>query len=66
MRMSTEMGPIESGLRFGVIIVIAIAITFSFSWWIMSLNGPIWPIAAIVVLAGVMIVVSYERLFGWS
>jgi len=63
--VSTDMGPVESGLRFGVIILITIAIMVSFSWWIVSLGGPTWPIAVIVLLAGVMIVVSYERLFGW-
>ena len=63
--MSTDIGPVESALRFGVVAIIAIAIMVLFSAWVLSLDGPLWPIAAIVLIAGAMIVVSYERLFGW-
>jgi hypothetical protein len=63
--MSTEMGPVESALRFGAVVITAIAIMVSFSAWVLSLDGPLWPIAAIVIIAVVMIVLSYERVFGW-
>ncbi|WP_152418310.1 hypothetical protein [Halorubrum aidingense] len=63
--MSTDIGPVESALRFGVVAIIAIAMMVLFSWWVLSLDGPLWPIAAIVIIMGAMIVITYERLFGW-
>ena len=58
-----EMGPIESTLRFGIISIVMIGITVLFGWWIMSIGGPIWPVAVLAIVFGIMIVVAYERLF---
>lgn len=63
--MSTNIGPVESGLRFGAVAIIAITMMVLFSWWVLSLDGPLWPVVAMVLISGAMIVVSYERLFGW-
>ena len=58
----TEMGPIESTLRFGIISTVMIGIVVLFGWWIMSIGGPIWPVGILVVIFGGMILVAYERL----
>lgn len=63
--MSTEMGPVESALRFGVVVVFAIVLIGAFSQWILAIDGPLWPIAVILLIGVVMILLSYERTFGW-
>lgn len=58
----SEMGTIESTLRFGIISIVMVGITVLFGWWITSIGGPIWPIGILVVVFGGMILVAYERL----
>jgi len=63
IHMSTEAGPIESVLRFGIISIVMVGVVILFGWWIMSIGGPIWPVAVLAIVFGIMIVVAYERLF---
>lgn len=63
--MSTQMGPVESWLRFLGLAVVTIVMAILFGWYVVSLDGPLWIIGLIIVIFGAMIVVGYERLIGW-
>lgn len=60
-----QMGPVESWVRFLLIVMVGVVIFGSIIWFIIYIDGPWWGIVANILILLIYIVIAYERVIGW-
>lgn len=60
-----QMGPVESWVRFLLIVMVGVVIFGSIIWFIIYIDGPWWGIVANILILMIYIVIAFERVIGW-
>lgn len=66
--MSANFGPVETWLRFGLVVALAAIMLYGAIWFanLASASPPLWFIVAVVLICLALVIVAYERLIGWG